>query len=192
MERLNWFCDDCRQIAFSVVKYTDYIEEKCREVMDSARPEIERVRSESTRKIEILQEQFTKSVGEKEKINGRMQQQLEDTVRAHEKLNNPKRQVDNNDNNDMTRKPESQTTADSIREMEDRERIKGNIIVFNIPERTAATSEIHQDDDLEFLRELCDMLEVDWNFSNPIRLGKRVMKIVLYALEQEIKVCYKI
>ena len=47
-----------------------------------------------------------------------MQPQLEDTIPAHEKLNNRKTLEDDND---MTRKPESQTTVYSIREMEDRE-----------------------------------------------------------------------
>ena len=75
------------------------------------------------------------------------------------------------DNNDMTRKPDSQTTADSIQEMEDRGGRKGTIIVFNIPESTAAMSEIRQDEDLKFVKELCDTFEVNLNFSNPIRLG---------------------
>ena len=59
LERLHWSCDDCIEIVLSVVKYTDNIEEKCKEVMDSARPEIEMVRSEYTKQIAMLQEQFT-------------------------------------------------------------------------------------------------------------------------------------
>ena len=40
--------------------------------------------------------------------------------------------------------------------------------MLNIPESTAVTSETRQDHGVKFAKELCDTLEVNLNFNNPI------------------------
>lgn len=145
--KMHWYCLECNAPAVAAVKTDNLIEEKCKQYFDAMKAELATCIQES---VDPIKEDLATFKATQETKNTQFERAIQEK--------------------------NTQSISESVKEMQEREDRKHNIIFFNIPESQEAEPENRKADDKRMVNELCESLAVDMSFSNPIRLGKKADK----------------
>lgn len=142
--KIHWYCIECNAQAVAAVKTDNLIEEKCKQYFESFKTEMKAHLEESLEPVkEDLATFKTVQQDKNEELATAIQEQR------------------------------TRTVSDSVKEMQEREERRCNIILFNVPESKAVEPEDRKAEDQGAVNELCDALSINIEIDNPIRLGKK-------------------
>lgn len=160
--KFHWFCEECERPALTAVKKDKLIEQKCNEILDDFK---KNVLNDLKSQILDLRKEIDTLKGDKSVPSNLTANVQKNYVEAVKK--------------DIA----SQVTAESAKELAERERRKHNIILFGIPESNAEELNERIADDKTFVISLCkETLDTDVDISTCKRLrskapGKRPLLI---------------
>ena len=151
----HWFCPTCAEQALTAVKTDKLIETKCKEYCSKFNQEIKEEMNtrfeEVSRKIKNTEEELRK---EDEALKKQMTDLKEDIER---KLGNLSKE----------------TATNSIKEIQEREWRKNNIVIFKLDESKEEEAEQRKAEDVKHVDNICSILKITTNVRNAVRLGKK-------------------
>lgn len=142
--QLHWYCVECLAPAITAVKTDNSIEEKCKQYFENFKADVvELVDS----KVQPVRDELDAFKSEQTKTNQEVQDQVNKCTRA--------------------------AASCAVKEIQDREERKYNVILYQVPESEESEPLARKDQDTKYLETLCkDALQVKVEFTNVIRLGK--------------------
>lgn len=152
----HWYCDGhCNQRATRAVLDEKSVEDRCKEFLKNFESRLENIEKEMAQKaskqdVKKLDNDFR--IIEK-KVEGLMTAQVNvEEIVTHAK---------------------SEAANSGLKEMEDRDMRKANLILFGVEESDSATASVRKEEDIKKLEEICSKgLEVDITVKQVKRLGK--------------------
>lgn len=169
---IHWYCKACNEQAVSAVKADNLIEERCKIYCEELKLEIAQVKSNLESKISNVEIKLSNEV-----------QSLKAQVEASE--------------SDVERKIQEKlsNSADlNIKEMEERERRKCNIMVFNMPESGSQDKEVCIAHDKDLVNEIFEEIEAPASVCNMYRVGgkggknARPLRVILASADEQKKI----
>lgn len=152
--KMHWYCDSCNDEAVSAVKTSQLIEDKCRQYMWDMKDEL---KGELKEELKVHVESEIESV--KLEIAS-----VKSTSVTQAELNSLKEQ--------MEQKLHSTDSAeDVIKEVQERQDRRLNIVVFNVQESEAEDAEQRKKADLDNIRAIFDTVGVSVPLAKLTRLG---------------------
>ena len=167
-KRLHWFCDTCDTNAMKAVKTDLDIETKCKEYMGTLRSEMKEIETNfDTRlkqEIGAVKREMNDAKETADKSFQAMKEDIESlkSEKASGGVENIQQLIDSKLQN---------LAEENLRELQDRENRKNNLIFYNITESPKAEAEQRINDDMEQIRATLDKLSIKVPLQKPIRLG---------------------
>lgn len=140
---IHWYCRKCKEPAMKAVSTDNEIEVRCEQFFAKFRAEIHEEIDAVKRDIENLKSESRNQKNEMSTLKSELEVKSQLTVEQ------------------------------AIKEVQDRQERKLNVVFFNIDESEADEIEQAKQDDLAELRKILDQIEAKVPIANPTRLGKK-------------------
>eukprot|EP00794_Sanderia_malayensis_P011225 gene11225-12404_t len=170
---IHWYCQTCNEQAVSAVKADNLIEERCKIYCgEELKLEIAQVKSNLESKISNVESKLSNEVQSLKTQFEASESGIERKIQ--EKLSN--------------------TADQNIKEMEERERRKYNIMLFNLPESGSQDKEDCNTHDKNLLKQILEEIEAPVNVRNVYRVGAsegsnpRPLRVILASADEQKKV----
>ena len=148
---LPWFCEPCRIPTVEAAKSDNLIENRCKEYFQTIREELVQVRIQMDTKIG--------------KVDSKLTQEI---VELRKKVNDQEKNIETKIQGKL-----SDTAEVGIRELEDRDVRKANIVIFNAQESESDNSEERISHDKNYVQEMQKQMGIDVTVKAVLRLGAR-------------------
>ena len=152
----HWFCSACQMPALQAVLNEKLVEDKCREFLRKFEQRLENVEKEMSQKAskQDLQKLDTKVKSLEEKMDSMCSSQAE--------------------TQNVMRNTANQAANEGIKELEDRDARKENLITFGVKESESPESEIRKNEDLKKAEDICKRgLDMQVDIKDVRRMGKK-------------------
>ncbi len=176
---IQWYCNACKISATEAVLSSKSIEDTCASYMENFMKIIKQVENRissmesaketsSDLQLEINQD-YENRLAKLEAINAKL-------IKSDKVPCNWQKEV----SDEIEKKIHEHTTATaslSMKELQDRENRKSNLIFFNIPESTEDDVNARKLHDVDEIKGLCEALGAEVEVDKPVRLGPKSEKI---------------
>lgn len=152
---IHWYCVPCTKPAVQAVRSDKLIETKCLEYCTGFRNEL---RAEMDKKWDDLNS----------KINTNKESLVQQETQTKQSIENLRTEI-----NTKLEATAKEVAANSAREFEDRQWRKNNFVIFKLKESESEDAETRKVEDTEHVKKICQILEVNPDIKNAIRLGKK-------------------
>ena len=169
---IHWYCQACNEQAVSAFKADNLIEERCKMYCEELKLEISQVKSNLESKISNVEIKFSNEA-----------QSLKAQIEASE--------------SGIERKIQeklSSSADQNIKEMEERERRKCNIMIFNMPESGSQDKDECIMHDKKLVNQILEEIEIPAKVCNMYRVGgsessnARPLRVILASADEQKKV----
>ncbi len=169
-ENILWFCNSCKQTTRGMIENLSNVEKRVTalEIKIDSKADKEDVEKLEERVTNLEQNGATMVDKDTEELSKRLGEALKEQEEIIKK----------------NKAKEEASMTEAVKEMEDRERRKGNIIIYNVSESNSTDSQSPKSDDIQKVKDLCEnYLKVKINIKKDqnqqplvIRLGKKEEK----------------
>ena len=159
--RTHWFCRNCEEPAIKAVKTDKEIEVQCKTYMERFAKVYEKGMADMKKDIGDIRQTSNKHSDE--------------IAILQKECSNNKQEIDSLSKKQgaTTQETSQLTTNEAVKEVEERQNRKLNVVFFNVEESQNESHEERKNEDAEAVRGILDALSVQTPFSNPTRLGKK-------------------